>query len=163
AERLYRITGAGIYRDSVLTGIPVPIKEPTLNSQVLGCDSVLTAVYGGRIYWFWNDTNRAGYPLGNFHGTGATSEFPARRGRDAGGALAYSRDAGGFVKEMAQLPGGGPPWLVSITALPDTAGRERLYASYLKVKPPMRVYARGLAVFDDEKQRFVHAADVDMA
>src|SRR6185312_7887642 len=31
AERLYRVTGAGIYRDSVLTGDRVPIREPLLN------------------------------------------------------------------------------------------------------------------------------------
>ncbi|MCD6394231.1 MAG: hypothetical protein J7M40_12080, partial [Planctomycetes bacterium] len=36
AERLYRVTGAGIYRDSVLTGHPAPLKEPVLNAQVVG-------------------------------------------------------------------------------------------------------------------------------
>jgi hypothetical protein len=36
AERLYRVTGAGIYRDSVLAGLPVPLKQPLLNAQVLG-------------------------------------------------------------------------------------------------------------------------------
>ena len=40
ARRLYRVTGGGIYRDSVLTGDPVPIREPLLNGQVLGQDSV---------------------------------------------------------------------------------------------------------------------------
>src|SRR5262245_58627344 len=34
AERLYRVTGAGIYRDSVLVGAKVPIKQPLLNAQV---------------------------------------------------------------------------------------------------------------------------------
>src|SRR5438445_351933 len=41
AERLYRITGAGIYRDSLLAGKPVPLREPVFNGGVLGCDSVL--------------------------------------------------------------------------------------------------------------------------
>src|SRR5205085_185996 len=40
AERLYRITGEGIYRDSILAGLPVPIKQPLLNAQVSGQDSV---------------------------------------------------------------------------------------------------------------------------
>lgn len=31
AERLYRITGAGIYRDNILVGHLVPIKYPLLN------------------------------------------------------------------------------------------------------------------------------------
>src|SRR5262249_23760802 len=32
AERLYRVTGQGIYRDSVLTGTPAPIRNPVLNA-----------------------------------------------------------------------------------------------------------------------------------
>ena len=36
ARRLYRVTGAGIYRDSVLTGDAVPIREPLLNGKVFG-------------------------------------------------------------------------------------------------------------------------------
>ena len=38
AERLYRLTGEGIYRDSVLVGERVPIRQPTLNAQVAGQD-----------------------------------------------------------------------------------------------------------------------------
>src|SRR5712672_1908056 len=34
AERLYRITGGGIYRDSTLVGAKVPLKEPVLNGLV---------------------------------------------------------------------------------------------------------------------------------
>ena len=86
AERLYRVTGAGIYRDSVLTGDPIPIREPVLNGQVLGQDSVLNALFQGKIYWFWGDTNRPGYPLGNFHMPGATSELPGKGGLDPAAA-----------------------------------------------------------------------------
>ena len=80
ARRLYRVTGEGIYRDSLLTGDKVPIREPLLNGQVFGQDSVVNAVYQGKIYWFWGDTNRPDYPLGNFHVPGATSELPGRGG-----------------------------------------------------------------------------------
>ena len=48
AERLYRITGEGIYRDSVLAGRKPPIKNPLLNAQVVGQDSVMAAVYRTR-------------------------------------------------------------------------------------------------------------------
>ena len=34
AERLYRVTGQGIYRDSVLLGAEIPLKEPLLNGRV---------------------------------------------------------------------------------------------------------------------------------
>ncbi|MCE9529137.1 MAG: hypothetical protein K8R36_24080, partial [Planctomycetales bacterium] len=49
AERLYRITGSGIYRDSVLLGHDAPIKEPLLNAKVTGSDSVMLATYQGKL------------------------------------------------------------------------------------------------------------------
>ena len=63
AERLYRVTGEGIYGDSVRLGRKVPIKQPLLNGQVAGQDSGLSAAYrakftgsgaircGNRIRW----------------------------------------------------------------------------------------------------------------
>ncbi len=63
AERLYRITGSGIYRDSVLLGHEVPIQEPLLNAKVTGSDSVQLATYRGKLFWFWGDTNRPAYAL----------------------------------------------------------------------------------------------------
>jgi hypothetical protein len=82
AERLYRVTGGGIYRDSVLVGESSPIQHPVLNGLVLGSDSVVNTVYRGKIFWFWGDTNRPSYPLGNFHVPGATSDLPADGGLD---------------------------------------------------------------------------------
>ena len=38
AERLYRITGEGLYRDTILAGEKPPLREPLLNAQVLGQD-----------------------------------------------------------------------------------------------------------------------------
>src|SRR5947209_13620242 len=129
AERLYRVTGAGIYRDSVLVGAKVPIKEPLLNAQVLGSDSVMNAVYRGKLWWFWGDTQRPGYPLGNFHVPGATSEPPARGGLDpdAGVDLTYFVDEKGFAKRTCEMPGNGPTWLTTLVVLPDAKGRERMY------------------------------------
>ena len=44
AERLYRVTGEGIYEDSVRLGRKVPIKQPLLNGQVTGQDSAQSVV-----------------------------------------------------------------------------------------------------------------------
>lgn len=73
AQRLYRMTGAGIYRDSVLVGRKPLTARPLLNAQVFGSDSVVNAVYRGKVHWFWGDTNRPSYPLGNFHVPGAST------------------------------------------------------------------------------------------
>src|SRR5687767_10597306 len=51
AERLYRCTGQGIYRDTVLLGRKAPIDQPLLNAQVMGQDSVIALPYRDKIYW----------------------------------------------------------------------------------------------------------------
>jgi hypothetical protein len=110
AERLYRVTGGGIYRDSVLTGRAVPIAAPVLNAQVFGSDSVVNAVYHGKIYWFWGDTNKPSYPLGNFSVPGATSPLPEAGGLDParGVDLDYFTGPNGFAPaptaSLARLP-----------------------------------------------------------
>lgn len=165
AERLYRVTGGGIYHDSMLLGQKTALKEPTLNGQVLGSDSVLNAVHRGKLYWFWGDTNRPSYPLGNFNVPGATSALPAAGGLapDAGVNLGYFLDDRGFAKAVAPMPGRGPTWLTTLIPLRDARGEERLYGSFIKVEPPMKVYARGLMVFDEAKQEFMKLTEIDMA
>lgn len=157
AERLYRLTGGGIYRDSLLVGRPVPIREPVLNAQVLGSDSVVNAILGGKLLWFWGDTNRPAYPLGNFHVPGATSELPGQGGLDpsVGVDLTYRIDPKtGFAAETAHLPGDGPTWIGGAVVIPDRDGRETLFVHYVKIKPPMETYERGLARFDPESGKF---------
>ena len=164
AERLYRVTGAGIYRDSVLTGVKVPIKNAVLNARVLGQDSVVNAVYKGRIHWFWGDTNRPGYPLGNFHVPGATSLLPGKGGLDPerGVDLKYFVGKDGFARPTAQMPGKGPTWIGGLVVLKDGTGSERLFAQYVKVAKGMRVYEKGLVEFKDAKQRFEKVRKLDL-
>ena len=166
AQRLYRVTGAGIYRDSILVGKPVPITRPVLNGLVLGSDSVVNTVYNGKLYWFWGDTNRPSYPLGNFHVPGAVSKLPSEGGLDPelGVELDYfvgdnGFENSGFAKPTAELPGKGPTWIDGLVALSDVDpsgdnSRERLFAAYVKIEPPLKVYQRGLAEFDDKTNRF---------
>jgi hypothetical protein len=161
AERLYRITGEGIYRDSVLVGRQPPIERPLLNAQVSGSDSVVTAVYRGQLHWFWGDTNRPKYPLGLFHVPGATSKLPASGGLDPsrGVNLHYLVGDDGFARATCQMPGEGPTWIFGLATLPDASGRERLLAGYMKVKPPMTVYRRGIVMWDDDNNTFQHVND----
>ena len=163
AERLYRITGQGIYRDSLLLGREAQIEQPAINSQVVGLDSVMTAVYRGRLHWFWGDTTRASYPLGNFSTTGATSLLPEAGGLDpnVGINLSYFAGDDGFVQPVCQMPGDGPTWVGGVAVLPDASGTKRLLCGYSKIKPPMTVYRRGIAIWNDEKDTFESASDFD--
>ncbi len=164
AERLYRVIGAGIYRDTVLVGEKPPIRHPLLNAGVLGSDSVQAAVFRGKVHWFWGDTNRAGYPLGNFHMPTATSLLPADGGLDVevGVDLDYAVDAEGFAAPSAKMPGEGPTWVDGLTVLKDATGRERMFGAYAKIRPPMDVYERGLAEFDPEARRFAKVAPIPL-
>ncbi|MHC4399883.1 MAG: hypothetical protein ACYTG0_09405 [Planctomycetota bacterium] len=164
AERLYRVTGAGIYRDSLLVGRPVPTERPVLNGLVFGSDSVVNTVYGGKIHWFWGDTNRPAYPLGNFHVPGATSLLPADGGLDpeVGVDLEYFVGDKGFAKETARMPGDGPTWINGLVTVGDAAGRQRLFAAYVKVRKFLEVYQRGLVEFNPEKHAFEKVVEFDM-
>lgn len=156
AERLYRVTGAGIYRDTLILGERAPIAEGLLNAKVFGSDSVINAAYRGRLYWFWGDTNRPEYPLGSFHVPGATSLPPDAGGLDPdrGIDLTYFKDSTGFAAKTAELPGEGPTWLFGMAVIKDGSKSERLFAHYMKVRPPMIVYEHGLAEFDPALERF---------
>ena len=113
AERLYRITGGDIYRDSVLLGEKPPPQMPLLNGLVFGSDSVENAVHHSKIYWFWGDTNKPAYPLGLFDVPGATSLLPDSGGLDPakGIDLHYFTDDKGFARAMAKMEGKGPTWI----------------------------------------------------
>ena len=143
AQRLYRITGGGIYRDSVLTGQETPIDEPLINGMVVGQDSTYATIYRGDIFWAWGDTDKPSHRLGNFKVTAATSKLPEQGGLDSqlGVNLSYyiRGDGSGFVKEMAShgsvpVPDGDPTslptvWVDSLVSVPDDNGIERLYAT----------------------------------
>ncbi|MFO1040252.1 MAG: hypothetical protein U0941_00615 [Planctomycetaceae bacterium] len=160
AERLYRVTGAGIYADSVSLGHTVPIRQPLSNAQVVGSDSVVMTEYRGKLYWFWGDTNRFRYPLGNYNVTGATSVLPKDGGLDpaTGIDLDYFKGEDGFARSVAKMPGEGPTWIFGIVNLKDASGRERLFTGYEKVKGMLEVYERGICEFDDQRQEFLKVA-----
>jgi hypothetical protein len=156
AERLYRVTGQGIYRESVLTGQPVPLRNPVLNGQVMGQDSVFTCVYQGRLFWMWGDTGRPSYPLGNFAMSGAVSDLPEHGGLDPaiGVDLEYYVAEDGFSRPLSPLKEPGLVWLDGLLTVKDNEGRERMVAKYARLKNLGEVLERGLVVFNDATQTF---------
>ena len=153
AERLYRITGEGLYRDSTLLNHPVPIAEPHINGGVLGQDSVQAVIHRGVIHWFWGDTNRAGYPLGLFRTSGATSKPPSSGGLPVtqGVDLKYWVGPDGFSRAMIDLPEKeGVVWIDGVSVVPDHTGRERLVCHYSRRAGLADELAQGVAAFDDE-------------
>ncbi len=162
AERVVRLTGQGIYRDTVLLGEKPALAQPLTNGGVVGQDSVQTAIYKGRIFWLWGDTMRMAYPLGNFRTACAWSELPAPRGSglppSQGADLHYYVDKDGFAKQMCPLDGKeGVVWLFGLCVVRDDAGAEKLVAHYARRGGLEKVFEHGIAVFNDQKEIFERA------
>ncbi|HEV8607017.1 MAG TPA: hypothetical protein VGQ99_16875 [Tepidisphaeraceae bacterium] len=162
AERLYRITGEGIYRDSILLGEKTPLKNPLLNAQVTGQDSVMAIPYRNKIYWFYGDTNRPSYPLGQFATSGAISELPTNGGLDPNLGIDLTYFTGnpgekGFSRPMIAIDGPGVKWLTGIMTVPDQTGRQRLVARYDHRKGLAERIEHGLLLYNDEKEIFEKA------
>jgi hypothetical protein len=166
AERLYRVTGEGLYRDSVLLGEPTPLAEPLGRGRVAGQDSAFAEPYRGQIYWFWGDTSRMRYPLGHFWMAAATSALPDAGGLDParGVDLRYFVDADGFSRPVFRLGvERGLIWADGFLTLPDQTGRERLVAHYAHVESLEKMLGHGLAIFNDEKGEFERLKTLDLS
>jgi hypothetical protein len=158
AERLYRVTGAGIYQDSVAVGQSVPIDQPLLNANVKGQDSVQAVVYNNQINWFWGDTlYQTGF--GNFRTSGATSQLPGNGGLSPsqGVNLNYYVDGSGSSKQMMPLADPGPVWIDGLFTVKDNNGQQKMLTHYSRRDPNNALGAQleqGLALFDDASKTF---------
>jgi hypothetical protein len=160
AERLYRITGTGIYRDSVLLGRKTPVAQPLLNAEVTGQDSVLTAVYRDRTFWFYGDTGRLAYALGNFATSGATTDRPDKLEPELGFNLKYFAGKDGFSRPMAPMNGEGVVWLSGLVVVPDNSGRERMLAYFQRRRGLGAVLDEGFVEYDDASETFQKVTSV---
>ena len=158
AERLYRVTGRGIYRDTILLGKKAPIEAAALNGRVTGQDTVETAIFNGKLHWFWGDTNRPSHPLGNFFTSGAVSELPGKGGLDpaVGVNLSYFTDPkSGFARAMVNVKqrGSSPAWIGGLLVVTDDTGKERMLANCARVKG-LVPYERNLLLYNDQTDAF---------
>jgi hypothetical protein len=166
AERLYRVTGEGIYRDSVLLQKPTPLDQPLGSGKVAGQDSAFALLYRGKIHWFWGDTARMRYPLGHFWMAGAVSDLPADGGLppETGVNLRYFTDEQGFSRPVSRLGvDHGMIWADGFLTVADETGRERLVCRYAHMESLAKMIGHGLAIFDDERGEFVRLKELDMA
>lgn len=157
AERMYRATGQGIFRDAELLGEVRPANIPALNGGVIGCDSVQAVVYRNRVFWLWGDTNLPHYPLGNFHVTAATTPLPGRDGFDPerGVPLQYFLEPDGQrVKAMLPDEQPGPVWLFGLFVVNDERQQEVLLAHYSRHLKLDEMVEHGVARYDDGQQVF---------
>ena len=173
AERVCRLTGEGRLRDSVLLG-HLPLPAVSLPGGVAGQDSVQAVRYGGRIHWFWGDSNRMSYPLGLFRTSGATTPMPdptappidATTGIPFEFFTAPATDAepAGFARAMMPLPARpeGVIWIDGVCVVPDDEGRERMLAHYSRRKGLDEELEQGIAIWDDATESFAVALELPL-
>lgn len=162
AERLYRTTGAGQYRDSIVLGYPVPVAAPLRNAEVVGQDSVQLVQYHGKLHWFWGDTSRLSFPLGLFRTAGATSPLPVQASLpvSAGLNLNYFIGEDGFVRAMVDLPEKkGVVWIDGVCVVPDQNHQEHLVAHYSRRAGLAEQLEHGMLRYDDQKQVFLKQSE----
>jgi len=147
AERLYRITGQGIYRDSTLLGKESPLPLPNLAGGVLGQSDAQAAMYQGKLFWLWSGSQRASHPLGNARGAGATSDLPINGGLDPtqGIHFNYFTDDRGDAIPMLPNKEPGSLRMEGLLSVKDKAGAEHLVAHYILLDPQGKMLEHGLA------------------
>lgn len=161
AERLCRLTGEGLYRDSVLLGHEIQNPDPLNPGRVAGQDSVQAAIYRDRVYWIWGDTSRMDYPLGLFRVAGATTPVPDPQtiGSTWEGGIPYNYfvdEKNGFTRAMMPLSERpeGVIWIFSLMMIRDGFGAEHLFGHYSRRKGLTEELEHGIARFNDERQQF---------
>jgi len=156
AERLCRLTGQGIYRDSTLLGHDAPLPSPNLFADVMGQDSVQVVSWKGRYFWIFGDTNRPNYPLGNYHSTAAWSDAPDKGGLDPehGIHFEYITDENGAVAKMLPVEEPGAVWLFGMHTVMDAVNKEHLMAHFSRWRDLGKRLEHGLAALDESTGRF---------
>lgn len=155
AERLYRITGSGRYRDSMIAGIDCSEYNCELSGKVFGLDSAVPAVWQNRLLSFYGDT--LGPANINLSGSGAEIDLSRPGVPDRRLPLQFFVDEDGFARKMVVLPETGFVWIE--TAVPLLVGKNNnktvLGMRYVLHKTLEKAVETGYAVFDIARGRFI--------
>ncbi len=161
-ERLCRLTGVGLYRDSELLGMPANNRLQPVNGMVVGQDSIQSVLYRDKVFCMWGDTSRLSYPLGMFRMAGATYDLTDKtsNGRldpQNGLPFEYFVDpTSGFARAMmplAERPE-GVVWIDGLAVTKSADGKETMVAHYSRRKGLAEELEHGLAKYDDAKSTF---------
>lgn len=148
-------------------------------------DTVFSVIFGGKIRWFWGDTGRLSYPLGNFETTGAVSCSPFHSSTsqadpclpvEEGINLQYYTlpldpkhpDAPTFVKPMATLPPMPyPTWIGSLSVVsaadaPPEDNATAMLAYFMKAGPDMNTLRHGVLRWNSANENFTEVVNWSM-
>ena len=150
AERLYRITGTGLYHHTQKAGLTNPATD-LIESSVLGQDSTVACKVGNKIYWMWGDTlGYVGFNFGACSGWTTTENLDLEKGYK----INYFTDKNGFSKPMIPYKS-GLRWAEGILPFKVPGKKDyQIAAKYVVHETLEKVKEHGFAVFDSKKQQY---------
>lgn len=149
AERLYRLTGQGVYRDSTLLGKDVPLPFPNINGDVLSLGPAQVASYQGKLVWVWSDA-RLATPKSNVMVVGAAADLPGMGGLDPtqGVHLRYFTNDQEETFDLLSAPKGQHVMIEGLISVKDATGAEHLLARYVFLRATGACVEQGIAEFN---------------
>jgi hypothetical protein len=156
AERMYRLTGQGIYRDSTILGQDVPLPYPNTMNGLLRLQYPQVTTYQGKLFWLWSEASQTVHPLPITRGVAATSDLPDTTGLDPTQGVHFNFWIDSTNLPMAMLPD-TEVGLVQFDGLLSTAdimGAEHLVAHYRLLDSQGQCVEQGVAEFMADVRRF---------
>jgi hypothetical protein len=159
ADRLARLTGQGLYRDSELLGLKHPLPN-IVEPGVLGQDSVQMVPYQGKLFWLWGDTNLARYQLGNYQTTCGLTDGNAHPEQSL--TFQYFTDPkdAKSLRKMMPTSEPGAVWMFGLMSIKDESGVDKLISGYSRQRGLVPPDEKGLAEFDDKLGHFKTVATI---
>lgn len=151
AERMYRVTGQGIYRDATRLGLEVPLPRPNLNGEVVMHGAVHVAEFLGGHFWLWNDALGHRGDGDSGQGAAATSEAPGRGGLDPSLGVHFEYIPAGRLLRVEESGGVQFEGLLNVT---DAEERPHLVAHYSRLGRDGSRMEHGIAEFNTAEKAF---------
>ena len=179
AQRRYRLTGEGIYADSIAVGAQSPIDDPLISSVgVTGQDTLKFASYKGRRYWMFGDTDCTALPtncgkyLPGWEATAGVFSVGASSSIDETNppSLEYFERVSEGLRIPAQIAPVAPTswngqpcntWMGALHSFVDLdSGEEMMFAPYVKPCDGINSSTgkQGLMQWNDETMQFEKVA-----
>ena len=150
AERVYRVTGQGIYREATRLGVEVPLPRPNLNGRLVSHGEENVAMFGNRFFWLWNEVQDAGSH--SIAGIGAaTSELPNKGGLDLSLGVHFDYLEGGL---LFKSDGAGRVRMEGLVAVKNAAGEEHLVCHYSRYRADGAREEHGMAEYNEAERAF---------
>ena len=151
AERFYRITGQGAYRESTLLGKETPVPFPNINGDVLTVGNGQAAAYQGKLIWAWTTTQLSAHGLPIV--SGAAVDLPGAGGLDPTQGVHFRYLTSEQEETLSLLPAkrGERTLLGGLISVPDAMGAEHLLVHYSFVDSAGQISEHGIAELNSQR------------